>query len=121
MAEKLEDLNLPISVISRLIKDALPDGTIVSKEARTAIARAASVFVLYLTSTSNNVALKSKQSRKTISGDDVFQAVIDTDFEMFEEPLKEAFEGRYLHFNLSLITGIDSLNKFGGRAKLVLC
>lgn len=93
MAEKLEDLNLPISVVSRLIKDALPDGTIVSKEARTAIARAASVFVLYLTSSSNNVAFKNK--KKTISGDDVFQAVIDTEFEMFEEPLKEAFEGRF--------------------------
>lgn len=101
MAEKLEDLNLPISVITRLIKDALPDGTIVSKEARTAIARAASVFVLYLTSSSNNVAFKSK--RKTISGDDVFQAVIDTEFEMFEEPLKEAFEGCFKKFSLNYL------------------
>lgn len=101
MAEKLEDLNLPISVITRLIKDALPDGTIVSKEARTAIARAASVFVLYLTSSSNNVAFKSK--RKTISGDDVFQAVIDTEFEMFEEPLKEAFEGWFKKFSLNYL------------------
>lgn len=101
MAEKLEDLNLPISVITRLIKDALPDGTIVSKEARTAIARAASVFVLYLTSSSNNVAFKSK--RKTISGDDVFQAVIDTEFEMFEEPLKEAFEGGFKKFSLNYL------------------
>lgn len=101
MAEKLEDLNLPISVITRLIKDALPDGTIVSKEARTAIARAASVFVLYLTSSSNNVAFKSK--RKTISGDDVFQAVIDTEFEMFEEPLKEAFEGRFKKFSFNYL------------------
>lgn len=92
MAEKLEDLNLPISVIARLIKDALPEGTIVSKEARTAIARAASVFVLYLTSSANNVAIKGK--RKTISGEDVFQAVVDTEFEMFEEPLREAYEGK---------------------------
>lgn len=98
MAEKLEDLNLPTSVIARLIKDALPDGTIVSKEARSAIAKAASVFVLYLTSSSNNVAVKSK--RRTISGDDVFQAIVDTEFEMFEEPLREAYEGKlnnYVH------------------------
>lgn len=91
MAEKVEDLNLPISVVSRLIKDTLPEGTIVSKEARTAIARAASVFVLYLTSSSNCVALKSK--RKTINNEDVFQALVDTEFEMFEAPLREAYEG----------------------------
>lgn len=91
MAEKVEDLNLPISVVSRLIKDALPEGAIVSKEARTAIARAASVFVLYLTSSSNNVALRSK--RKTINNEDVFQAIKDTEFEMFEGHLREAYEG----------------------------
>ena len=26
MAEKIEDLNLPLSIISRLVKDALPAG-----------------------------------------------------------------------------------------------
>ncbi|KAG8291218.1 Sequence-specific DNA binding [Homalodisca vitripennis] len=91
MAEKLEDLNLPISVVARLVKEGLPDGVIVSKEAKTAVARAASVFVLYITSTANTIAMRNK--RKTINSDDVFQAVIDTEYQWLQEPLKESFEG----------------------------
>ena len=69
MAEKPEDLSLPASVVARIIKDAvsiyntpphisavyiyssmqLPDGVSVSKEARVAIGKAASVFILYCT------------------------------------------------------------------------
>ena len=52
MAERPEDLNLPAAVVARLMKDALPEGCNVSKEARQAVCRAASVFVLYLTSQS---------------------------------------------------------------------
>uniref|UniRef100_A0A1B6J5U9 DNA polymerase epsilon subunit 3 n=1 Tax=Homalodisca liturata TaxID=320908 RepID=A0A1B6J5U9_9HEMI len=90
MAEKLEDLNLPLSVVARLVKEGLPDGVIVSKEAKTAVARAASVFVLYITSTANTIAMRNK--RKTINSDDVFQAVIDTEYQWLQEPLKESFE-----------------------------
>ncbi|KAJ1525283.1 hypothetical protein ONE63_010106 [Megalurothrips usitatus] len=90
MAERVEDLNLPNAVVSRLIKDSLPDGVNVSKEARLALAKAASIFVLFLTSASNNVA--SQNNRKTISAQDVLQALQDTDFEGFLEPLKEALE-----------------------------
>lgn len=44
MVDNIQDLNLPNSVVARIIKEALPDGINVAKEARTAIARAASVF-----------------------------------------------------------------------------
>uniref|UniRef100_A0A0K8TB22 DNA polymerase epsilon subunit 3 n=1 Tax=Lygus hesperus TaxID=30085 RepID=A0A0K8TB22_LYGHE len=91
MAEKVEDLNLPLSVVSRIVKDSLPDGTNVAKEARTALARAASVFVLYLTSTANNIATKS--NRKTINTNDIMKALEETDFEQFIEPLSAAVSG----------------------------
>lgn len=91
MAERLEDLNLPNSVVTRLIKDALPEGVNIAKEARTAIGRAASVFVLFVTSSANNVAVKN--NKKTISAQDVLQAIVDTEFENFSEPLQEALEG----------------------------
>ena len=42
MAERPEDLNLPNSIVARIIKESLPEGVNVSKEARTAIAKAAS-------------------------------------------------------------------------------
>lgn len=44
MVEKIADLNLPNSVVARLVKDALPEGISIGKEARLAIAKAASIF-----------------------------------------------------------------------------
>lgn len=44
MVEKIQDISLPNAVVARLIKEALPDGINVGKEARTAISRAAAVF-----------------------------------------------------------------------------
>ncbi|CAB0020153.1 unnamed protein product [Nesidiocoris tenuis] len=91
MAEKVEDLNLPLSVITRIVKDSLPNGTNVSKEARTALARAASVFILYITSTANDIATKS--SRKTINTNDVLKALEETEFDEFMEPLSASITG----------------------------
>ncbi|XP_034425862.1 DNA polymerase epsilon subunit 3 [Hippoglossus hippoglossus] len=90
MAERPEDLNLPNAVITRIIKEALPDGVNVSKEARRAISQAASVFVLYATSCANNFAMKAK--RKTLNAGDVLAAMEEMEFERFLEPLKESLE-----------------------------
>ncbi|XP_077986377.1 DNA polymerase epsilon subunit 3-like [Glandiceps talaboti] len=90
MAERPEDLNLPNSVVARIVKEAIPDGVNVSKEARSAISRAASVFVLYATACANNFALKGK--RKTLTGPDVLAAMEEMEFEHFVEPLRENLE-----------------------------
>ncbi|XP_042691744.1 DNA polymerase epsilon subunit 3 isoform X2 [Centrocercus urophasianus] len=93
MAERPEDLNLPNAVITRIIKEALPDGVNISKEARSAISRAASVFVLYATSCANNFAMKGK--RKTLNAGDVLSAMEEMEFQRFIAPLKESLEGSY--------------------------
>lgn len=90
MAERLEDLNLPNAVVTRIIKEALPDGVTVGKDARTAVAKAASIFILYLTSSANVIAKKG--NRKTISGQDVIQAMMDIEFEQFVDSLQESLE-----------------------------
>ncbi|GFR59642.1 DNA polymerase epsilon subunit 3 [Elysia marginata] len=90
MAERPEDLNLPNAVVTRIIKDAIPEGVNVSKEARLAISKAASVFVLYATSISNNFAVKGK--RKTINAQDVLSAMENMEFEQFIEPLQQCQE-----------------------------
>ncbi|XP_055920170.1 DNA polymerase epsilon subunit 3 [Eupeodes corollae] len=90
MVERIEDLNLPTSVVARLIKEALPDGAIVSKEARAAIARAASVFVIFLTSSST--ALAKKQNHKTITANNIFEALEELDFNDFIDPLRDDLE-----------------------------
>jgi len=91
MAERPEDLNLPAAVVSRIIKDALPPSTKVSKEAQQAIAKAASVFVLYATSCSNQIADRS--NRKTIHGQDVIEAMEDMEFDKFVKPLETSLDG----------------------------
>ncbi|XP_072286605.1 DNA polymerase epsilon subunit 3 [Pyxicephalus adspersus] len=90
MAERPEDLNLPNAVVTRIIKEALPEGVNVSKEARSAISRAASVFVLYATSCANSFAVKQK--RKTLNVSDVMSAMEEMEFSRFLSPLKEALE-----------------------------
>nr|ACO11976.1 DNA polymerase epsilon subunit 3 [Lepeophtheirus salmonis] len=90
MAEKPEDLNLPTSVVTKIIKESLPSHVKVSKEANVAIAKAASVFVLYATSCSNNAAMKT--NRKTIHGNDVISAMGDMEFDKFARPLENSLE-----------------------------
>ena len=60
----------------------------VSKEANAAIAKAASVFVLYATSSANGVS--QKHNRKTITGPDVVSAMTDMDFDKFVRPLENS-------------------------------
>jgi len=88
MAERPEDLNLPTTIVSKIIKDCLPTSCKVSKEANVAIAKAASVFVLYATSSANSVAQKS--NRKTITGSDVVNAMTDMEFDKFVRPLENS-------------------------------
>ena len=97
MAERPEDLNLPNAVVSRIIKEALPPSVKVSKEAQAAVAKAASVFVLYATSCANNVAIKGH--RKTINGNDVIKAMEDMEFNKFIDPLENSLESKYNNNN----------------------
>jgi len=92
MAERPEDLNLPISVVQRIIKESLPDGVNVSKEARQTISRASSVFVLYLTACA--VSHSNKAKRKTLGVNDIFSAINDMEFDSFANPLKTSLENR---------------------------
>lgn len=90
MVDRIEDLNLPNAVIARLIKEALPEGCSVSKEARAAIAKAASVFAIFVTSSST--ALAHKQNHRTIAAKDILQTLNELDFESFVPPLTKDLE-----------------------------
>ena len=54
MAERPEDLNLPSAVVCRIVKDALPPNTKVTKEAQAAIAK---VRVKFLTNINSYIQL----------------------------------------------------------------
>ncbi|XP_055628217.1 DNA polymerase epsilon subunit 3 [Toxorhynchites rutilus septentrionalis] len=90
MVERIEDLNLPNVIVTRLMKKALPPDIKISNESRTALTRATSVFVLYLTSAATYKAEKKKQ--KTLTVDHVFSALEEIEFESFIQPLKNDLE-----------------------------
>lgn len=83
-------LSLEVPTCVSSLFSQLPDGVNISKEARSAISRAASVFVLYATSCANNFAMKGK--RKTLNASDVLSAMEEMEFQRFVTPLKEALE-----------------------------
>jgi len=90
MAEKIEDLNLPTSVIAKLMKEKLPPGVSTTREVKCAIARAASVFILYLTSDANTKARQHK--RKTILPSDIMESLSSIGFDDYLPSLKEAYK-----------------------------
>lgn len=94
MVERIEDLNLPNSVVTRLMKEALPCDVKIASESRTALTRATSVFVLYLTSAATAAAEKRKQ--KVLTVDHVLAGLEEIEFDSFIEPLKKDLEGKYI-------------------------
>lgn len=90
MVERIEDLNLPNAVVTRLIKEAIPEGVAMSKEARRAMTRAAAVYVIYMTSTCTKLA--HSQNHKTISCANVYEALSQMELESFIEPLNRDLE-----------------------------
>jgi len=79
---------LPSAVVSKFIKDCVPPSCRISHEADTAIRKAATVFVLFATSSASAVA--KKNSRRTITGPDVLKAMEIMEFNQFVEPLEHS-------------------------------
>uniref|UniRef100_A0A182MG16 DNA polymerase epsilon subunit 3 n=1 Tax=Anopheles culicifacies TaxID=139723 RepID=A0A182MG16_9DIPT len=90
MVERIEDLNLPNTSVTRLIKEAIPADVKVSSECRIALARATSVFVLYLTTTATTVA--QQKNHKSLTADHVLKGLEEIEFESFIQPLKAELE-----------------------------
>jgi hypothetical protein len=67
--QKISELTLPLSVVQRLIKDALPPNAIAKNEAKLGVSKAASVFILFLTSGE----LKTVRALREVSRFYIFQ------------------------------------------------
>mmetsp|Transcript_4506 Transcript_4506/g.14545 ORF Transcript_4506/g.14545 Transcript_4506/m.14545 type:complete len:151 (+) Transcript_4506:1-453(+) len=86
----MTSLDFPQASINRIVKTALPDGMQMSREAKQAFAKAAGVFLLYLTSAANDICRSGK--RHTISTPDVMKALDEVDFAEFMEPLEQCLK-----------------------------
>ncbi len=79
------DFEPPLSVVNRVLKDSLPATVLLTKDARAAFARAAGIFICYVTHCANDIAKSSKRS--TISSADVLAALRELDMDELEAPL----------------------------------
>ena len=83
----IEDLSLPRTVVGRLAKGVLPANTQIQKDAITAITKASTLFVNYLSHNSHAHTLRT--TRRTIYPADVFMGLRDSEFD-FMLPRLEA-------------------------------
>jgi DNA polymerase epsilon subunit 3 len=70
-----DQLMLPPSIVTKILKVALPDDVTTAGATRTMAAQAAGVFVLYLSSAATERARRAKRS--TMTGDDVLAAAAE--------------------------------------------
>eukprot|EP00597_Dinobryon_sp_UTEXLB2267_P005643 CAMPEP_0170080662 /NCGR_PEP_ID=MMETSP0019_2-20121128/16745_1 /TAXON_ID=98059 /ORGANISM="Dinobryon sp., Strain UTEXLB2267" /LENGTH=196 /DNA_ID=CAMNT_0010294747 /DNA_START=11 /DNA_END=601 /DNA_ORIENTATION=- len=80
----------PLASVNRVIKSVLPDNILLTKDARAAFARAAGIFIFYITHAANEFSRENK--RHTIFTADVLNALKEVGFEDFERPIVEFLE-----------------------------
>ncbi|RIA95938.1 histone-fold-containing protein [Glomus cerebriforme] len=86
IVKEIEDMDMPNSIVTKLINNALGNNTI-QDDAKLAVVRSTTVFISHITSVANRIA-KSK-NRKNIQPGDVFKALEKGEFEEFLPRLKE--------------------------------
>lgn len=75
MVEKVSDFKMPEKVVNRLLRDALPDNVLVSKDAKNAACRSASIFILQLSIAAAERA--QMNDRRTLENQDIIKAVTE--------------------------------------------
>ena len=83
---------LPIANINRIMKNALPSDTKISKEARECVQECVSEFIAFITCESCEITQVEK--RKTINGEDVIKAMENLNFVQYLD-LVEFYNKRY--------------------------
>ena len=89
--DSIQDFDLPKTLITRILKTALPPGTLIQKEARLAFLKAATVFIHYITATANDLVLQS--NHKTLTPQVIYKALELVDMESLVPGVSERVEG----------------------------
>lgn len=88
----IEDLLLPRSLVLKIAREALPPQTPVPKDGVTALMRAATMFISYITATANDIA--AFERRKTVTQTDILQALEKNHFGQFTSAVIELSDAR---------------------------
>ncbi|KAI3382652.1 hypothetical protein SNEBB_005395 [Seison nebaliae] len=85
MTDNVKDIHLPNSHINKLLKQSVPEGINISKDARTAINRSAAVFVMQCASFANMNA--NNKNRSTVQPDDIKEAAKELGYGQYIDEL----------------------------------
>ena len=88
--EKDKEFEVPLSAINKILKAALPEGAVCTKDAKSAFSKAAGIFVLYITACANDIAKSSK--RQTITAQDITTALNELGYSSFLPHLEATLE-----------------------------
>lgn len=106
MVEKVSDFMMPEKIVTRLLKDALPENVIISKDAKNAACRSASIFILQL---SIAAAEKAQMSdRRTLENQDIIRAVTELGLGEYAPQLVR-FGARKYYFYLVLKLNVSKI------------
>ncbi|KAF9936488.1 hypothetical protein BGZ67_002349 [Mortierella alpina] len=90
MSSSIEDNELPKAILTRIMKQVLPDNTNIQANAKLAMTKSTTLFVNYLASAANEVAAAA--GHKIISGAHVLKALESLDLEEMLPRLTEEFK-----------------------------
>lgn len=88
----LEESTLPRSIITRLAKSAIPEGSMIQKDAILAILKSSTVFVNRLCDEANEIT--KKNGKKTIVPADILAAIKEMDFGEFVPRMEAELKSR---------------------------
>jgi len=88
--EKDKEFEVPLAAINKILKAALPEGAVCTKDAKSAFSKAAGIFVLYITACANDMAKTNK--RQTINAQDITNALTELGYSSFLPHLEATME-----------------------------
>ena len=89
----MADFNLPGASVNRVLKEALPEGVQVAKDAKFGMNRAAATFVMYITTIAEEIAKETqgKAKKPVIKDEHILQALEEMDFNGISKDLQGIF------------------------------
>ena len=85
--EKPLDFEPPAACVMRIVKSAIPDNIQVTKEAKQAFAKAAGIFIVYLTTCANDICKDKK--KQTVTAQDILAACGELELDDVKPQLEE--------------------------------
>lgn len=87
---KPTDRQLPLAVVSNIMKTPVPSSAKISKEAKELMQKSSSEFIAIITCKAKEIC--DSEARKTITGDDLIRAMADLDMPYYSEYAKKVFD-----------------------------